>query len=155
MNLKGNGSQEAADVAETNAGSTAPKTSPPKPSTSVSGLVGNRKGGKFLQTKYGEVKLTDDGSKFECKVCSHTFTRIESVHQHMAIHDETLAIKCDLCDEKFAWKSTLRKHKMTVHEGITTEIGCTEPDCDRIFKSFGHRKVSIILNRCNIICGFQ
>ena len=105
--------------------------------------VGNKKGGKYIQTKYGEVKMTGDGSKFECKVCQHTFTRIESVHQHMAIHDETLAIKCDLCDEKFAWKSTLRKHKMTVHQGITTELACTEPNCDRIFKSFGHRKVSI------------
>ena len=104
--------------------------------------VGTKKGGKYVQTKYGEVKMTEDGSKFECKVCQHTFTRIESVHQHMAIHDESLAMKCDLCDEKFAWKSTLRKHRMTVHEGIKTELTCTEPGCDRVFKSFGHRKVS-------------
>ena len=103
--------------------------------------VGTKKGGKYIQTKYGEVKMTEDGSKFECKVCQHTFTRIESVHQHMAIHDETLAMKCDLCDEKFAWKSTLRKHKMTVHDGILTELPCTESNCDRVFKSFGHRKV--------------
>ena len=104
--------------------------------------VGTKKGGRYVQTKYGEVKMTEDGSKFECKVCQHTFTRIESVHQHMAIHDESLAMKCDLCDEKFAWKSTLRKHRMTVHEGIKTELTCTEPGCDRVFKSFGHRKVS-------------
>ena len=109
----------------------------------ASATLGTKKGGRYVQTKYGEVKMTEDGSKFECKVCQHTFTRIESVHQHMAIHDETLAMKCDLCDEKFAWKSTLRKHRMTVHEGITTELTCTEPDCDRVFKSFGHRKVYI------------
>ena len=106
--------------------------------------LGTKKGGRYIQTKYGEVKMTEDGSKFECKVCQHTFTRIESVHQHMAIHDETLAMKCDLCDEKFAWKSTLRKHRMTVHEGITTELTCTEAGCDRVFKSFGHRKVFIL-----------
>ena len=105
--------------------------------------LGTKKGGRYIQTKYGEVKMTEDGSKFECKVCQHTFTRIESVHQHMAIHDETLAMKCDLCDEKFAWKSTLRKHRRTVHEGITTELTCTEAGCDRVFKSFGHRKVFI------------
>ena len=119
-----------------------PSKQPVKPlTTSLPATVGSKKGGKYVQTKYGEVKMTEDGSKFECKVCQHTFTRIESVHQHMAIHDETLAMKCDLCNEKFAWKSTLRKHKMTVHEGITTELTCTESNCDRVFKSFGHRKV--------------
>ena len=65
---------------------------------SASTTLGTKKGGRYVQTKYGEVKMTEDGSKFECKVCQHTFTRIESVHQHMAIHDETLAMKCDLCD---------------------------------------------------------
>ena len=116
---------------------------PIKPvSAPIINTVGTKKGGKYVQTKYGEVKMTEDGSKFECKVCQHTFTRIESVHQHMAIHDESLAMKCDLCDEKFAWKSTLRKHRMTVHEGIKTELTCTEPNCDRVFKSFGHRKVN-------------
>ena len=140
--MKATEQNKTAYVKENTAIKSSPLKQQAKPlTTTLPTTIGNKKGGKYIQTKYGEVKMTEDGSKFECKVCQHTFTRIESVHQHMAIHDETLAMKCDLCDEKFAWKSTLRKHRMTVHDGITTELTCTESNCDRVFKSFGHRKV--------------
>ena len=87
-----------------------------------------------------ELKKSDSG-KYPCSICSHEFTRQESLFQHMGLHDDSLAIKCDLCDMKFAWKSTLRKHKMTVHEGKIMNIPCTVDGCPRTFKSFGHRKV--------------
>ena len=77
--------------------------------------------------------------KYACTVCNNDFTRPESLYQHMAMHDDSLAIKCDQCDMKFAWKSTLRKHRLSVHEGKVLSIPCNL--CDRTFKSFGHRKV--------------
>ena len=87
-----------------------------------------------------ELKKSDSG-KYPCSICSHEFTRQESLFQHMGLHDDSLAIKCDLCDMKFAWKSTLRKHKLTVHEGKIMNIPCSVDGCPRTFKSFGHRKV--------------
>jgi len=101
--------------------------------------------GSFEKLTMESLKGLKKGAngKYECSVCANDFTRAESLFQHMAIHDESLAIKCDLCDQKFAWKSTLRKHRLTVHEGKVLTIPCNQPDCKRTFKSFGHRKIHI------------
>ena len=39
--------------------------------------------------------------------------------QHVrSVHEGEMRYQCDICEQRFAYASNLRKHKKTVHEGL-------------------------------------
>lgn len=50
-----------------------------------------------------------------CSECKKCFARLDSFKQHFATHDQSFALACPECDAKFAWASTLRRHRQKLH----------------------------------------
>ena len=58
------------------------------------------------------------GIKFPCNQCESKFTQNSSLKIHkMSVHDN-IKYLCNLCDSKFTQKGHLNTHKMSVHESI-------------------------------------
>ena len=88
------------------------------------------------------MKFEKKDGHYSCPICQKSFTRIDSVRQHLGTHVETLAHKCDQCDQTFGWASTLRRHKQKFHghpQAPPLSVQCDH--CQRIFKSRVHCKV--------------
>ncbi len=76
---------------------------------------------------------------FVCSICAKQFTRLASLEQHLGLHDPGLAqASCPECGAKFAWASTLRKHRQKMHGLSTTQHQCS--NCSRLFKTKNHLK---------------
>lgn len=107
-------------------------------STSETGLPNTNEGG------LPNTKSTKRSFKFICDVCQKFFPRKVNLVQHMGLHSEKMAaFACDQCDIKFAWKTTLRKHKIREHQTESwPEISCDL--CQRTFKSTSHKKKHIL-----------
>ena len=66
--------------------------------------------------------------------------------QHTAIHNQDLGLVCPECQSKFAWASTLRRHRQKCHNLPLSKSAVKTFSCDlcsRGFKSRHHLKVSI------------
>ena len=66
--------------------------------------------------------------------------------QHTAIHNQDLGLVCPECQSKFAWASTLRRHRQKCHNLPLSKSAVKTFSCDlcsRGFKSRHHLKVSM------------
>jgi len=79
------------------------------------------------------------GSVFPCIVCGKNFSKRNNLKSHMGLHNKSdCQHNCDQCEETFAWKSSLNRHKEKVH--LKTEE--SEYSCDFCSKKY---KVQSIL----------
>ena len=105
------------------------------------------------------MKFEKKDGHYSCSICQKIFTRIDSVKQHLGIHQNDLAEhKCDHCHLSFGWASTLRRHKQKVHgypdSSSALSVHCNH--CTRVFKTKVHCKVHIErdhLKLRNEVCG--
>ena len=69
----------------------------------------------------------------KCNECDYKCTRPENLKKHIRfVHAGIADFKCQKCDNEYKSRSELTSH-MTRHEGL--KIKCTEPDCNKLFKS--------------------
>ena len=90
-----------------------------------------------------EVGKSQDGA-YICSICKKQLARLDSFKQHFATHDQSFALSCPECDAKFAWASTLRRHREKMHLKLTklpNLLNCQM--CERKFKSKHHLKVHL------------
>ena len=89
----------------------------------------------FSQTEPGKLtvqpSLTTEaatvGSVFPCVVCGKSFSKRSNLKSHMGLHNKAdCKHNCDECDQTFAWKSSLNRHKEKVH----LQSGDIEFSCD-------------------------
>ena len=66
---------------------------------------------------------------FKCQICDKRYLSIETLNQHIKIHDESKAFKCDVCLKVFPYKSKLQIH-YRIHTG-EKPFACQV--CDRKF----------------------
>ena len=80
-----------------------------------------------------DADKTEVDSKSQCHICHKSF-RGDNLKRHLGTHySEHKLYKCDDCGEKFAWKSTLNKHKKKFHssEDAAELFSCSL--CDKKF----------------------
>ena len=67
------------------------------------------------------------GSVFPCIVCGKSFSKRSNLKSHLGIHNKAdCKHKCVDCDQTFAWKTSLNRHKEKVH----MQNGGIEFSCD-------------------------
>ena len=67
-----------------------------------------------------------------CPVCKRTFSCPNTRDRHIYSHNLNKQFECDKCEERYAFESELKTHKI-VHHTIKTWI-CARKGCDRDFK---------------------
>ena len=55
--------------------------------------------------------------KYQCDVCSKSFTQSGSLSQHKIIHSGSKKYQCDVCSKSFTWSGNLSQHKL-IHSDI-------------------------------------
>lgn len=53
--------------------------------------------------------------KWYCEYCPRSFTSVEDLKEHEAIHDADKPFVCILCKKDFVLKSSLSRHIQTLH----------------------------------------
>ena len=71
------------------------------------------------ESQPSSISLTSDYKKklFKCDVCSSTFTKSQSLENHMMIHTGLKPFKCETCPSAFRKRSQFDSH-MIMHKGI-------------------------------------
>ena len=80
------------------------------------------------------TEAASSGSVFPCVVCGKSFGKRSNLKSHLGLHNkDDCKHKCDDCDQTFAWKSSLNRHKEKVHmQSGDIEFSCDF--CPRKFK---------------------
>ena len=68
----------------------------------------------FILKFYVFTTLTE--KQWKCKVCHRIYSSIQSLNQHMKVHDDSKGFKCDVCLKVFPSKSDFQRHYRT-HTG--------------------------------------
>ncbi|GFS92075.1 hypothetical protein NPIL_147531 [Nephila pilipes] len=53
--------------------------------------------------------------KFYCNHCSYSSPRIDNIKLHQVKHTGERPYACSICSKRFAYKSNLNQHRITVH----------------------------------------
>ena len=70
-------------------------------------------GGEMAETR----KILQENKKHKCDICSNTFTRKESLKDHIKnVHNPTKDYKCETCEETFVQNKLLLNHIQNVHQ---------------------------------------
>ena len=61
--------------------------------------------------------------KYQCDVCSSSFSSKQSIKEHLRIHSGVMPYKCTACDKMFRQASQLSLHKrIHIIEGVKSEF---------------------------------
>ena len=74
---------------------------------------------------------TDEGSRFMCHICGHTFMYKSNLEAHAMVHSEERKYTCNICGSNFKTYATLYSHRL-VHK-TETPFSCAI--CCKAFKS--------------------
>lgn len=95
--------------------------------------------GKQLSSRRGltvHQRLHNQDSKYRCEDCQRSFTQRGHLLQHIRVHhpeslpaDCLLQFSCPDCGKNFKTKSSIKKHRLSKHEGQTYQ-------CSRCLKTF-------------------
>ncbi|CAK1541754.1 unnamed protein product [Leptosia nina] len=74
-------------------------------------------------------------AEFVCKTCNKVFTKKDNYKSHIAIHNPSLRRhRCEVCGQRFGYRSTLNKHRASAHEPRTLTAHTCDT-CDRHFSA--------------------
>ncbi|XP_038212825.1 gastrula zinc finger protein xFG20-1-like [Zerene cesonia] len=82
-------------------------------------------------------------SVYVCTTCKKVFNRKDNYRSHIAIHEPSLRRhRCEVCGERFGYRSTLNKHRAAAHEPRTLPAH-TCPHCDQHFSAAWKLKIHV------------
>ncbi|XP_052738890.1 zinc finger protein 62 isoform X2 [Bicyclus anynana] len=130
---------------ENSSDSTVQSNAVPEPVDNVKAEIYNLKIQKIEilvdKSDKNKIEKSDDKMKmkkgkqttFVCKHCNKVFNKRDNYQSHLATHSGALRRhRCDVCGERFSYRSTLNKHRAARHEpGVRTAHACAL--CDRTF----------------------
>ena len=68
----------------------------------------------------GELTLHVETHKkvwYDCKKCNFSTKLLKYLKEHEKSNDEELPYACDICGERFLWRSGVKRHKEKKHSG--------------------------------------
>lgn len=74
----------------------------------------------FTESKLKKhLKVHTENVLYKCSICVYSSKHSGHVLRHQIAHDKVKTHKCDECESTLTTASTLKRHKLTVHEGGT------------------------------------
>ncbi|KOC70194.1 Zinc finger protein Xfin [Habropoda laboriosa] len=111
----------------------------------------NCKPQKLPKTENTNIQNT---KKWYCESCPQSFTSVEDLKEHEAVHDADKPYICILCKKDFVLKSSLSRHIQTLHGVDPLPIVESDKCLKKILSQNWNESMEIDLYSCTI-CGRQ
>jgi transcription elongation factor Elf1 len=63
-----------------------------------------------------EPKRKEEPESIRCEKCEEVFTSRDYLVKHLEKHQSNEEFKCDLCNTKFLWRKTMKRHKIEMFD---------------------------------------
>lgn len=93
---------------------------------------------KFISKEELDNHLKETAHKYTCYTCFKEFDTQNSLHNHLATHQDLLLFVCDICMQPFKTRNDLSRHASTHNDNISKNRTCKI--CLMTFKTSFHLK---------------